>query len=361
MISGPTDIITDGAAVIRVSNGHPLMPRVTGMGCTATALIGAFAAVMFFLMLSTDITYLHSWGSIFIQDVVLPLRKEPFDTKQHLRALRWSIVAVAIFAFFFSLLFKQNDYILMFFNITGAIYLGGAGSAIVGGLYWKRGTAAGAWTAMIIGATLGGGGLLLQQVWKDLVGFLLGLSPDSAWLLAHQDKFPINGQWMWFWAFTCSIAGYVIVSLFTCREPFNMDRMLHRGAYARRDEARAVAQKPVGWLAKYLGIDEDFTRGDRWLSYAVFGWTMALFAVWAFATCVQAVPAWRWSNELWADYFWIMGILFPLLVGVITSVWFTWGGVRDLRCMFHRLATQQRNSLDDGRVVNHQNVDDIQS
>jgi len=28
-----------------VANGHPLMPRVTGLGCTASALTGAFAAV----------------------------------------------------------------------------------------------------------------------------------------------------------------------------------------------------------------------------------------------------------------------------------------------------------------------------
>lgn len=44
-ISGPSDIILgqDGSAVIR--NGHPMMPKVTGLGCTATALTGAFAAV----------------------------------------------------------------------------------------------------------------------------------------------------------------------------------------------------------------------------------------------------------------------------------------------------------------------------
>ncbi|HAV42235.1 MAG TPA: hydroxyethylthiazole kinase, partial [Acidobacteria bacterium] len=28
-----------------VYNGHPLMPRVTGLGCTATALTAAFASV----------------------------------------------------------------------------------------------------------------------------------------------------------------------------------------------------------------------------------------------------------------------------------------------------------------------------
>ena len=45
VISGATDIITDGGTVVRVRNGHSMMPRVTGMGCAATALIGAFAAV----------------------------------------------------------------------------------------------------------------------------------------------------------------------------------------------------------------------------------------------------------------------------------------------------------------------------
>lgn len=44
-ISGAEDIVTDGEAVISVANGHPLMTRVTGLGCTATALIGAFIAV----------------------------------------------------------------------------------------------------------------------------------------------------------------------------------------------------------------------------------------------------------------------------------------------------------------------------
>ena len=43
--SGETDVIVSMQGVIRVSNGHPMMPRVTGLGCTATALIGAFAAV----------------------------------------------------------------------------------------------------------------------------------------------------------------------------------------------------------------------------------------------------------------------------------------------------------------------------
>lgn len=45
VVSGPTDYITDGIKVETVKNGSPLMARVTGMGCTASALAGAFAAV----------------------------------------------------------------------------------------------------------------------------------------------------------------------------------------------------------------------------------------------------------------------------------------------------------------------------
>lgn len=44
-ITGPSDFITDGDRVIQVSNGHPLMGRVAGTGCTASVAIGAFLAV----------------------------------------------------------------------------------------------------------------------------------------------------------------------------------------------------------------------------------------------------------------------------------------------------------------------------
>ncbi|MDL2231288.1 hydroxyethylthiazole kinase [Porphyromonadaceae bacterium OttesenSCG-928-L07] len=44
-ISGPTDYITDGNTIETVKNGSPLMARVTGLGCTATAVVAAFSAV----------------------------------------------------------------------------------------------------------------------------------------------------------------------------------------------------------------------------------------------------------------------------------------------------------------------------
>ena len=44
-VTGAIDYVTDGTEVISLANGHPLMARVTGLGCTATALVGAALAV----------------------------------------------------------------------------------------------------------------------------------------------------------------------------------------------------------------------------------------------------------------------------------------------------------------------------
>jgi len=44
-VTGAEDFVTDGRREARIRNGHPLMARVTGTGCMATAVTGAFAAV----------------------------------------------------------------------------------------------------------------------------------------------------------------------------------------------------------------------------------------------------------------------------------------------------------------------------
>jgi hydroxyethylthiazole kinase len=43
--SGVVDYVSDGARAVEVRNGHPMMGRITGSGCMATAVTGAFLAV----------------------------------------------------------------------------------------------------------------------------------------------------------------------------------------------------------------------------------------------------------------------------------------------------------------------------
>ncbi len=44
-VTGAVDVIAYAESLIRVANGHPALTRITGTGCMATALIGAFCAV----------------------------------------------------------------------------------------------------------------------------------------------------------------------------------------------------------------------------------------------------------------------------------------------------------------------------
>jgi hydroxyethylthiazole kinase len=44
-LTGTTDIVTDGARSVEIANGHPLMARVTAMGCAESALVAACLAV----------------------------------------------------------------------------------------------------------------------------------------------------------------------------------------------------------------------------------------------------------------------------------------------------------------------------
>jgi len=44
-VTGDVDLITDGSRSLRIANGHPMMARVTALGCCLSGLTGAFVAV----------------------------------------------------------------------------------------------------------------------------------------------------------------------------------------------------------------------------------------------------------------------------------------------------------------------------
>ncbi len=298
---------------------------------------GALCAVLLMGLLGGDAVHLHSWGSIFVQDVLVPLRKKPFGPKQHIWILRASMFGVAVFAFCFGSLFRQTEYINMWWAVTTAIYVGGAGSAIIGGLYWKKGTSAGAWTAMVTGSSLAAGGILLRQYYGD--------------------GFPLNGQQISFFSMLIAIGLYIAVSLITNREDFNMDRMLHRGKYAVPLPEGIVLpeKKRLDWT-KWIGIDGDFTRSDKWIAGGLFTWNMLWFLVFLIGSIWNLFDP--WSIASWSLFWHIASVGLPVIIAVVTAVWFTWGGLRDIRDLFRRLEQEKVNHLDDGTVRAHQNLDE---
>jgi solute:Na+ symporter, SSS family len=255
----------------------------------------------------------------------MPLRRKPFEPRQHLRVLRWAIVGVAIFAFFFSLLFKQSEYIFLFFAITGAIFAGGSGAIIIGGLYWKRGTTAAAWAAMITGSGIAVAGIIIHQIIPN---------------------FFINGQWFWMISMAGAGIVYITVSLLGKQEEYDLDRLLHRGRYAVTGESTVIDRIPSkGW--KLLGMGGEFTRGDKIIYILNYVWTGAwllVFIVGTFYNLTHDV-----SDESWLQ-FWRIYLSVHIAVSVIVIVWFLIGGFRDIGAMHMRLKTADRDARDDGFV-----------
>lgn len=301
---------------------------------------GLLCAILLMGVFGGDATHLHSWGGIFVQDILVPLRKKPFGPRQHIRILRASMIGVAVFAFLFGSLFPQTEYVLMWWSVTTAIYVGGAGAAIIGGLYWKKGTTSGAWAALITGSSLASGGILARQ--------------------ACDNQFPLNCAQISFFSFLSAIAVYVTVSLLTCKEDFNLDRMLHRGGYAIADEPpdqqRApTAPTPSMWQ-KMLGFDDRYTRSDRWIAGLLLGWCLFWFGVTVIGSLWNLVSPWPVSA--WSTYWHITSIGLPIVISIVTALWFTWGGVRDIRALFRHLREERVCPMDDGTVINHSNLVD---
>lgn len=307
-------------------------------------LLGAFAALMLAAFISTHDTYLHSWGTILIQDVIMPFRDKPFDKETHLKVLRYSIFGVAIFIFLFSLLFQQNQKIALFFAITAAIFAGGSGAVIIGGLYWKRGTTAAAWTSMIVGAVIGVGGIIVKQVsesWLADPSSLVGLKEIITFLRN------INGQEYWGIGMGLSAISYTSVSLLGKKESFNMDKLLNRGQYAISGEMDIINVEPEkGW--KMFGMGKEFTKGDKLIYIVNYAWT----SMWTLIFIVGTIYSLYYdvSDASWMT-FWKYFIYINILMSLITIVWFTWGGFRDLNSMMKKLRSSERDHGDDGWVT----------
>lgn len=349
----------------------------TQMRCTLTmrellpiGITGIFAVLMIFLMISTDNTYMHSWGSILIQDLIMPFRgNKPLQPKTQLLLLRCGIIFVGTFAFIFSMFFAQMDYILMFFEITGAIWVGG-GTVITLGLYWRKGTSAGAFACLCGGASLAIFGMFCQKFWPDVIypwlaetgrlegftNFLTSVSkpfmPYIDWSVVTPTKFPINSKEISVFSLLCSIFLYTGVSLLTCRRPYNLERMLHRGKYADDGMGQPVEKiNVVKFFKGLIGITSEYTRGDKILAWSVFIWSLIYGFGLSFIVPVVWNCFYKWPKEWWATYFWITSIFMACLVGVVSTVWFTIGGIVDLRRLFRDLKNKKDNDLDNGMVI----------
>ncbi|MDD3886286.1 MAG: hypothetical protein PHI35_05405 [Victivallaceae bacterium] len=352
-----------------------MMPSMLRKLCPEI-LIALLTLLMVMLMISTDDSRIFNASSTLIQDIVMPLRKTPLTVKQHLLLLKLGSVFVAAFFFAVSLFFVQLDYINMFVTVMCSIWLGAAGPIMIGGLYTKFGTTTGAWCALVFGSGTAIVGMFLQRTWASLVYPLvadLGMvdqvdrllrlisAPFAPYIDWHMDaiKFPINSFEIYFLAMFLGSAAYVAGSLLLRRRSYNLDRLLHRGIYSEEPEVRHSAWSCSNLYSKLIGIDDEYTCGDK-----IIAWSVFIFSFfYRFFLGFVVVLVWNmispWSKDSWGMYFFITMILTSLAVGAISTVWFIWGGVCDTIALFRDLKKRIANPLDNGFVEGEISLADL--
>lgn len=318
-------------------------------------LLGLLFAAMLGGMLLCDGSMMQSFGSVFVQDVFLPLWRRPLTTERHLLLLRLSIGGVAVWAFCFSLWFEHVDYVILFQIASSAIYLAGAGAVIIGGLYWSGGTREGALAALAVGGVAAGGGMLLQHNWTSVTAWLEWQRLDGGawvrWVPQPPEVFPGNGQTISVVACCLAALAYALASLIVRREPFPLSTLMREGKQASRGQTKeeeVAGNASAGDSAEALARDRRFCRI-----------TVVAFSV---AACLAgAAFAWnilvaRWTEEGWALHQLLRsGVVLAVLAPPMT-VWLGVETVRDLRRMARALRCSKRDPSDDGRhaaAANH--------
>lgn len=157
----------------------------------------------------------------------------------------------------------------------------------------------------------------------------------------------VNGQVLNFYAMMTALLLYVVVSLLG-RRVFDMDQILHRGRYAVAADAAVgeEAAPPSGFRA-LVGISPEFTRTDRWLYYGTLGWSLFWIAIFFILLVLNLLEV--GSDTFWFGY-WKWTLLLNMGLGFITVIWFSIGGLHDVRDIIRRLSGLQRDDADDGRV-----------
>ncbi len=116
-----------------------------------TGFLGLLTAGMFAAFMSTHDSYLLSWSSVITQDIIAPIKKNELSDKMRLVITRVCIVCIGIFLLIWGLWFEAPVSLWNYMAVTGTIYLSGAFSVIVAGLYWKKASSTGAVIALFAG------------------------------------------------------------------------------------------------------------------------------------------------------------------------------------------------------------------
>ena len=113
--------------------------------------------------------------------------------------------------------------------------------------------------------------------------------------------------------------------------------------------------KPEPWsvrtiFSKLICITPEYSFSDQVIAWSVFIYTFVYQILISFVLVTVWNAIARWPKEWWNTYFLITSLIVPVIIGLISTVWFFWGGLVDGRRLFKDLAKRKEDPLDNGQV-----------
>lgn len=113
--------------------------------------------------LSTHDSYILTWASIFVRDVVNPLRANSLADRQQIVFIRITVLCIGLFLLVWGVWYQLPESVWTYLAVTGTVYISGAGITVYGGIYWKRASSAGAFAALC-GGLLAVSALFIESI-----------------------------------------------------------------------------------------------------------------------------------------------------------------------------------------------------
>lgn len=168
------------------ANPEQAMPAVLG-AIVPSGLLGVLVAGLMAAFMSTHDSYFLCWASVISRDVVGPWRQakegRPASQRQEIFTTRVAVVLIGAFLLVWGIWYELPQSVWNYMAVSGSIYLSGAAPALVGGIYWRRASTAGAWAGLLCGL-FAVAGLFLDplQRWLDGIGWSLALTSPKVGL-----------------------------------------------------------------------------------------------------------------------------------------------------------------------------------
>ena len=146
-----------------VANTLEAMPRYLSTAVPA-GLMGLLIAAMLAADMSTDSSYMLTWGSVIYNDIMAPFRKTKWSEKKGLFWNRTIIAIIGVFLLLYGLWYPLKGDLWTYLGVTGTIYLASISVLLIACCYWKRANNWGAAAAIFISAVIPITYLVMEQV-----------------------------------------------------------------------------------------------------------------------------------------------------------------------------------------------------